>query len=112
MSLSFTHQATVTASTKRNALVSGERTGYTTNLASLSIMPLCPIDSQRAAELRQLLKLDTAYRLLETFAQGNPDVLDGDLLVIGTKEYNVRAVLPWTFGGDVRVNLVCEELKK
>ncbi len=110
--LAFSHIATVTASTKRNALVNGERSGYVTNLASLNIVPLCPIESQRAADIKSLLKLDAGYRLLETFAQDNPDIHDGDILVVEGREYHIRSALRWRFGTDTRLNLILEEVKR
>lgn len=112
MSSSFARLANVTASTKRRPFTAGVFGVYATNLASLKITPLAPVDTGRAAELQRLLKLDTALRLFECYAQYDPDVLDGDVLVIGTKEYQIRAALPWSFRDDVRVNIIVEELKK
>ena len=110
MTTSFARLTKVTASTKRNPLTGGARTGYAAHLASLKITPLAPVETSRAAEFRQLLKMGTSYRILECYAQGNPDVDDGDMLVVGAKEYPVRAVLPWTFGDDVRLNIIVEDL--
>lgn len=111
MTASFARLANVTASTKRNPLTGGKRSGFITNLSSLKITPLAPLDVSRASDLRQMLKLQTAYRIFETYAQGNPDVQDGDLLVVGSTEYPIRAVLPWAFRDDVRLNIIVEEVK-
>jgi len=107
-SASFARLAKVTASTKRNPLVGGVRSGWTTNLASLKVTPISPLETSRDAELRKRMNVGAMYRLMECYAQGNPDVKENDLLVIGSKEYAVRAVLPWSFGDDVRVNLIIE----
>ena len=107
-SASFARLAKVTASTKRNALAGGVRSGYTTNLASLKITPLAPLETTRAAELHKRLNIGAMFRLMECYAQGNPDVKDNDRLVIGAKEYAIRVVLPWSFNGDTRVNIIIE----
>jgi hypothetical protein len=62
---SFNRTATVSASTKRaGAVASGLRGAPTTNLASLKITPLDPVD----AELRQRLTLKTPNQVYQTFA--------------------------------------------
>ncbi len=111
-SASFARLAKVTASTKRNPLVGGVRAGYTTSLASLKVTPLAPLETSRAAELHRMLNIGAAFRLLECYAQGNPDVKENDRLVIGSKEYSIRAALPWSFNGDTRVNIIVEEARE
>lgn len=61
---SFSGLATVTASTKRASISSGKRGTPTQNLASVSILPLMPVDP----EIRQRLALDTPHELAQTFA--------------------------------------------
>lgn len=88
----FDLMAIVSASTKRPpAISSGKRGAPATNVASLSCTSLDPVDP----ELRQRLALDTPHELLQTFVDNGVDIAEGDLLVVGSKEYPIRAVGDW-----------------
>jgi hypothetical protein len=88
-STSFTHMAVVTASTKRAPAVSGGKRGTpATNVSSLTCTPLDPVDS----EVRQRLMLDSPNTILATFVQGSIDIVVGDILVVGSTEYPIKAV--------------------
>ena len=103
--------ATVTASTKRAPAISGGKRGpAATNLASLSCMPLDPIDP----EIRQTLVLNTPNELLQTLVEGGIDIKEGDILVVGSTEYPIRAVAEWYWPGDAAnyLHLILEELKR
>lgn len=95
-----------TCSTERASLTSD----WVANLSGLKCTPLAPI----SAETRNRLVLDTPTALYEAHLQGNPDIINGDRLVIGSKKYPIRAVehYTWIPTVDVRVRLVVEELKK
>ncbi len=111
MSSSFDRIATVTASTKRAAApVSGKTSAPVTNVASLKCLPLCPVD----AELQKRLGLDTPYELQQTMTAGGVDVRQGDLLVVASVEYPVRACedWPWPADGLTYRRLVVEDLKR
>lgn len=109
-SAGFTRFATVTASTKRPPAVAGGKRGVpVTQIVSLSCLPLDPVDP----ELRERLGLETAHELLQTFAQGGLDIQEGDVLVVGSTEYPIRAVADWRWppdGADY-LQLVLEDLK-
>lgn len=103
--------ATVTASTKRPpAISSGIRGAATTNLSSLSCLPLDPVD----AELRARVAIDTPHELLQTFVQDGLDIAEGDILVVDSTEYPIRAVEDWYWGPDEEnyLRLIVEELKR
>ena len=110
---SFSRMASQTASTKRHGTMNtttGKAGSPSTNLASISCTPLSPADS--GGELRNMLHIDTMMDLLETFVQGNLDIITGDILVIALKEYPIRHVQSWPFARlDVRLRLVVEALK-
>lgn len=100
---------TTPASTKRRPAMSGGKIGaMTTSVASLLVAPLAPVD----ADLQQRLALDTPHELLQTVCDGSYDVAEGDVLVVGSVEYPVRACEDW---GAVRGRsfrrLVVEQLK-
>jgi predicted transcriptional regulator len=100
---------TVTASTKRRPAVSSGKTGAaTTYLASLMVAPLAPID----ADLRQRLALETPHELQQSICDGTKDVKEGDVLVVSTVEYPIKACEDW---GPIRgrsfKRLVLEDLK-
>ena len=103
--------STTIASTKRPpAVSSGKRGSPATNLARISCIPLMPIDAQ----LQERLHLDGALKLWQTFVQADLDILEGDLLVIGSTEYPIRAVEEWPWrgpSGKDRLLIVVEELK-
>ena len=107
---SFAKLATVTASTKRPPTISGGKRGSpVTNVSSLSCWPLDPVDP----ELRQRLGLDTPHELLQTFVDNGVDIVEGDLLVVGSTEYPVRAVGDW-YWSPLEANylhLILEDLK-
>lgn len=105
----FGRFAVVVASTKRPPVVAGGKRGTpATYLTGLSITPLDPVDP----ELRQRLALDTPHELRQSFATGSPDILEGDLLVVGSIEYPIRSVAQWAWRGSTYVHMVVEELKR
>jgi len=102
--------ATVTASTKRAPTISGGKRGAAvTNLEGLSCTPLDPINP----EIRQTLVLNTPNEILQCFVEGGLDIVEGDILVVGSAEYPIRAVGDWTWPMDATATryLVLEDLK-
>lgn len=108
-SRSFSRLAGVTASTKRTPAIAGGKRGVAaTQIASLSCTPLDPLD----AEIRQRLALDTPHELLQTVVDDGLDIVEGDVLVQGTKEYPIRAVEDWAWRTTTYRLLVLEDLKR
>ena len=110
MSRAFGRFATVSASTKRPpAKASGKRGAPTENLASLTCTPLDPVDS----EIRQRFGFTGPMELLQTFVQGGLDILEGDILVVSSTEYPIRALGEWTWPPDSNdcLHLIVEDLK-
>lgn len=108
---SFARMATVTASTKRSPAVSGGKRGApATNIASLSCTPLDPVDP----DLRQRLALETPHELLQTFVAGGLDIREGDVLVVGSQEYPIKACGDWWYRPEEAdyVRLIVEDLKR
>lgn len=92
----FDRMATVSASTKRSSgIVGGLEAGYVENIASLKCTPLDPIDPNLTPGVKGLAWHET----LQTFTEGNLDIVEGDLLVVATVEYPIRAVAEWTWRG-------------
>lgn len=111
MTASFQKLATTTASTKRTPAVdvgTGLRSGPVTNLTGLKVLPLMPLDP----ELARRLGLDTPLERLQTYVEGAPDIVEGDVLVVGAKEYPIVAVADWPYQSDKCLLLVLEELKR
>jgi hypothetical protein len=105
---SFARMCTVTASTKRLPAISGGKRGAAvTQVASLKCTPLDPIDPA----LRQRLGTDAPMEALQTFC-GAVDVKEGDILVVGSREYPVKSAAEWTWQGTSFVHLILEDLKK
>ena len=106
---SFAKLASLTVSTKRSPAISGGRRGApTTYLEDVPCTPLDPVDP----DLRARLALNTPHELLQTFASGGYDILEGDILVSGGVDYPIRSAAQWTdFRGVTFVHLVIEDLK-
>ncbi len=107
-SLAFLRQLTVHASTKRNPIVNGQRGEPTADagLPDLLITPLMPASD---GTIRRMV-LDTPTRLLEAFTERH-DVRDGDVLVVGNREYPIKAVFTWDWRGEEFIHLVVEDLR-
>lgn len=105
---SLTSLATVTASTKRAAISAGKRGTPTTHLTSFLCVPLNPT----AADLRQRLGLNTKYELLQTFADGDIDIKEGDVLVVAGRDYPVVTVGDWVYRSQQFKEIIVEDLKR
>ena len=106
---SFDRLASQTVSTKRNPAISGGKRGTATTLvATLACLPLDPVDP----ELRRRMALDTPHELLQTFAQGTLDIMEGDILVHKGVDYPIRSCAEWIdFHGGTFIHLILENLK-
>jgi hypothetical protein len=108
-SAGFLRAATVAASTRRPPTVSGGKRGAAVVcLDGIVITPLDPVDP----ETRQRLALQTPHELLQCFADGGLDVVEGDVLVVDGAEYPVRSAAEWLWRGSQYVHLIVEELKR
>ena len=99
---------TVTASTKRATISGGKRAAPTTNISSLTITPLDPLD----ADISTRDNTDTPYELLHCFCTGDLDIEEGDILTVSSVDYPIRAVSKWKWGSTYYLELVVEELKQ
>lgn len=92
--MSASESATVTASTKRSPAVSGGKVGApVTNLASVLVVPLLPLNSALVEEAQ--LKNPREHKLTYAFANSSntlPDIAEGDILVISSVEYLINYV--------------------
>jgi len=104
--------ATVSASTKRRpAIIAGKIGTPATFLASVKCVPLQPV----SAEVARRQALNTPHEVSQTFIDGSPDIKEGDILVIGAKEYPIKSVENWannTTGHGAHLILVVEDLKR
>ena len=111
--MSMTRFLTVTASTKRAPTIAGGKRGAAAaKITTLKCTPLDPLDSALSSDLRQRLALNTPHELLQTFVEANLDIERGDILVVGSEEYPIRACQEWTWRGTGYRHLVDEELKR
>jgi len=108
VSISFTIQATETASTKRPPSMSGgKRSTPAAKLTTVLCTPLDPVDP----ELRERLGIHTPHELLQTFCHGDYDILPGDLFTYGGKDYPVRSVAEWKWRGSTYRHVILEDTK-
>jgi len=93
--------AVVSASTKRGGGVTGGlENAYSEEIASLECLPLDPVDPNVSLGIEGL----GWHELLQTAVDAGLDIVEGDLLVVGSTEYPIRAVADWTWkGSDYRV---------
>lgn len=112
VSKSFALLTTVTASTLRRPDIGadGKRADAAASIASLKCTPLDPLSS---AEIQQRFGTQAAMELLETYVQGGLDIKEGDILVVSSTEYPIRAVGDWTWrpSGNDFLRLIVEEIK-
>lgn len=107
MSTAFAHHATLSASTKRATVSSGKRASPTTNLTGIACTPLDVVED----EVARRAGLETPHTLLQTFIDAGLDVRAGDLLVVGSQEYPIRAAAAWEWRGASYLHLIVEELQ-
>ena len=113
----FARQLTVTASTKRPpAPVNGKRGAPVAHLSTVSITPLTAVSIDTATRIG----LDTPYNLLQTFAEGDDDIADGDDLTPADGAYAGREMpvkrvvrLSWGVQGKTeRLHIILENLRR
>lgn len=105
---SFDRMASVTASTKRSGgITDGLETAYAEKIASLKCLPLDPVSPDLALGIEGLSWRET----LQTATEGDLDIVEGDLFVVATVEYPVRAVAEWEWKGSEYKMLYLEDRK-
>lgn len=106
--MAFSDMASTTVSTKRaGAVTAGKRAAPVTNLTNLKILPIMPINTMRdSVQDRQGLP-GQPIETLETYVEYQahtdggvsvtqiPDIAEGDIIVDGSTEYEVRHVANW-----------------
>lgn len=103
----FARMATVSCSTKRPPAISdGKRGAPAESVTGLLCTPVDPVDPETSYRLQ----IETPHTLLQTFVAGDPDIKRGDVLVVGSAEYPIRAVSDWAWKSDVFVHLILEDL--
>lgn len=108
----FARMATVNASTKRMSTVNGTSglAGTSiTHLVSLYVTPPCALSTPVSARSDVTMigpMLDNPFELLQSFCEGDPDVVKGDTLVIAGKDYEVAFVEDWSFKTDHRLRFI------
>jgi hypothetical protein len=104
--------ATITVATKRNPGVSvttGLRGQPMALLSGVKALPLMPLDS--AIALR--MGVSAPEEKLQTFVDGEYDVVVGDYLTYGGFDYPISHVADWPFrAGDTSLLLIVEDLKR
>ena len=108
MSASFDGMATVTASTKRKATVSGgKRSGFTVPISTMKCLPIDPIDSQT----RYTFGTEIAVESKQTFCRASLDIREGDYLVVGSTNYQIIGVAEWSWIDEDFKHLLMNEVK-
>ncbi len=90
--MSLAMMATATASTNRAAVVNGKRGLPQAFLSNFACTPLTPA----GAETMQRLKLETLYQVFTTILPAWLDIVESDLLTVGSVDYVVRNVDKWS----------------
>lgn len=111
MSASFTRLAVVNASTKRPpAMSNGKRGEPAARLGLVKCLPLDTAEQQRVRDLaaRLGMALDAPLDILQTMTEGSQDIKEGDVLVVDTKEYPIRAIDDWYWRGSKYLVLLVE----
>lgn len=92
-SIAFRRMAVLTCDVKRLSPMdgSGKREKASGHLYGLKCTPLDPVSE----EIRQTLELSKPFQALQTFLEGDLDIREKDILVVGGVEYVVRAAGSW-----------------
>lgn len=110
---SFSRMATVVASTKRMASMQAGSAGSSgVHLSQLMVYPISPMSTAMSARMDITLLtpvLDEPYEVMQTFAEGSPDVRKGDVLVVAGKDYPISFVEDWSFRNDRRIRIILEQ---
>ena len=116
-SATFSRQLNVEASTRRPpAIASGKRGEMQECLPLVYVAPLTPVSIETA----QRVGLDSPYNLLQTFTDGDADIVDGDELTPQSGYYAGRAMavrrvvrLSWGVAGKTeRLHVLLENLRR
>lgn len=111
--MSIADFCTVTASTKRNADLGSGRTGATaTNLSSLLITPLWPLDRDIITQLdiNSPREYKQCFHVPATGA-ALPDVVEGDVLTVASADYRVYYVGEWESNSLACLRILVQEVK-
>ncbi len=96
----FTLMASTTASTKRRPAADGTTDLFgdpAANIASLSCTPIDALDPEIAIHAGLTGAPFTAF---QTFVQSGLDIVAGDVLVVASQEYDIRAIEPYEWTPD------------
>lgn len=101
-----------TASTKRATVTAGKRQNPTPYLSGLKCTLLYAADGGRSGALVQQGIIESLVNVYESFVLGAYDILPGDLLIIGSAEYVIRAAATWQkpSGGEYYMHLTVEKI--
>lgn len=105
---------TVTASTKRNADLGGNRKGApVAHLTSLRITPLWPLsgDTVRLLDLNSPREMKECYHVPSGTAV-LPDVKERDILTVNGTDYPIEYVSEWTDNAIPCLHIVVGEVKR
>ncbi len=106
--------ATEIAHTKRQGITSNRgRRGAALYLVNIPITPLVQPSRETARDsvFRLREELGAAMEFLETTTHASRDFQEGDILIVGNKEYPIRDVLDSSIHGVTRVRLLVEDVK-
>lgn len=91
-SMAFRLMASQEASTKRSPAIAGGKIGApVTNLASIKVTPLMPLD----AETRERHEIEAASDMWVAYCEGALDIDTGDILIVDSTNYYIIASGPW-----------------
>lgn len=91
-SRSFQWLSDTQASTKRNpAAVAGVVAAPATYLTGLELLPIMPVSD----DIRLRYTIESPREAYVTYIQGVVDIVEGDILVVDSVSYPVRAASPW-----------------
>ena len=108
---SFTLMADTTASTKRRPAADANEL-FQVPATSIASLACTPIDSMSPEIAISMGLTGAPFTIFQTFVQGGLDIIAGDVLVVGSQEYDIRAIEPYEWTPDseaVYMRLVLEK---
>jgi len=106
----LTRMANVTASTKRKVYDAALKV-YTAPSVKLTGLSITPLDWVGQKEIENL-QIEVPVNLLQTFIEGDHDIVEEDFLVVSGADYQVRLVQEWVWHNTQYMHVYVEKVKK
>jgi hypothetical protein len=82
------------------------------HLSSVPVTPPVSADVQRLGQMQAVGMIQSVVNVFECFVAGEYDIVQGDVVAIGSERYIVRGVSTWLRPLDTAMQLMIESVRK